>query len=80
MPGPVPKRDAQRRRRNKPASYGLAEATVAGPAAPQPRLGFKAHPLIRDMWRALATSVESQFFSHADWQRARWELWYATGC
>ena len=31
------------------------------------------------MWKALATSVEGQFFSDADWQRARWELWYANG-
>ena len=45
----------------------------------QPRLGFRAHKLVTDMWKALADSVESQFFSHADWQRARWELWFANG-
>ena len=29
------------------------------------------------MWRSLGSSVEGQFFSDADWQRARWELWHA---
>ena len=52
---------------------------VAGAAAEQPRLGFTAHKLVRDMWNALGRSVESQFFSSADWQRARLELWYANG-
>jgi hypothetical protein len=28
------------------------------------------------MWAALGKSVEGQFFSHADWQRARFELWF----
>ena len=78
--GRPPKPDAQRRRANKPASYGLAKPVVAGEAAEQPEaLGFTAHQMITDMWKALATSVEGQFFSDADWQRARWELWYANG-
>lgn len=72
--GPAPA--AQRRRRNKPASYGAADAAIAGQAAQQPRLGFTAHKLVRDMWKALATSVEGEFFSDADWQRARLETWY----
>ena len=61
--GPAPKPDSQRRRAQKPVSYGLAEPVVAGQAAQQPRLGFTAHKLVRDMWKALANSVESQFFS-----------------
>ena len=78
--GPVPKPAAQRRRRTPPASYGgAAEPTVAGQAAQQPRLGFKAHKLVTDMWKALSTSVEGQFFSDADWQRARLEMFYANG-
>ena len=77
MPGPPPKPASKRRRYNKPASYGLAEPTVAGDAAVQPRLGFRAHKLVTAMWKALGGSVEAQFFSTADWQRARWECWYA---
>lgn len=76
MPGPVPKKASQRRRRNTPASQGeAADVTVSG-ATDQPELGFDAHPMVTDMWLALAVSVEGQFFSHADWQRARFELWF----
>jgi hypothetical protein len=31
----------------------------------------------RAVWAALAQSVEGQFFSTADWQRARLEMWHA---
>lgn len=75
--GPAPKRETDRRRANKPESHGAAETVVAGEAGPQPALGFAAHKLVTDMWSALAVSVEGQFFSAADWQRARWELWFA---
>ena len=74
--GPAPKPESQRRRANKPRSYGAAEPVVAGSADEQPPLGFDAHELVADMWSALGRSVEDQFFSAADWQRARWELWF----
>ena len=35
--------------------------------------------MITDMWAALAGSVEGQFFSAADWERARLEMWFANG-
>ena len=69
---PAPKR----RRRNTPESYGAAEATVAGQAGAQPALGFKAHDMVTSMWKALANSVEGQFLSLADWERARMEMWF----
>jgi hypothetical protein len=75
--GPAPKPASQRRRRNTPKSYGAAEAVVAGQGDEQPPLGFDAHPLVTDLWAALAQSVESSFYSAADWQRARMELWFA---
>ena len=75
--GPAPKPASQRRRRTKPESYGAAEPTVAGQADEQPLLGFDAHGLVVDLWSVLGRSVEAQFYSAADWQRARWELWYA---
>lgn len=68
---------AKRRRANTPASYGLAEPIKAGRAGQQPDLGFDAHDLVISMWEALADSVEGRFFSTADWERARWELYYA---
>jgi hypothetical protein len=35
------------------------------------------HQLIESMWAALAISAEGRFFSAADWERARMELWFA---
>ena len=75
--GPAPKPPSQRRRRNTPKSYGVAEVVVAGQAEEQPPLGFDAHALVADLWAALAQSVESSFYSAADWQRARMEMFYA---
>ena len=75
--GPAPKPASQRRRRNKPEAYGAADPTVAGQGDVQPPLGFAAHELVVDLWSALGSSVEGRFYSAADWQRARWELWYA---
>ena len=75
--GPAPKPASQRRRRNKPGSYGAAEPTVAGQSDGQPPLGFDAHELVADLWAVLGRSVEAQFYSAADWQRARRELWHA---
>lgn len=78
-PGRVPKPESQRRRRNKPASYGAAEPTTA-PAAPQAErvLGIAdPHPLVQDLWDTVQSSCEAAFYSDADWQRLRWELWFA---
>ena len=50
---------------------------MAGQADEQPPLGFDAHELVADLWAALGSSVEGQFFSAADWQRARLEMWHA---
>ena len=75
--GPAPKPASQRRRRNKPGSYGAAEPVLVGDGVEQPPLGFDAHELVADLWAILGRSVEAQFYSAADWQRARWELWYA---
>jgi hypothetical protein len=81
MPGPAPKPESKRRRYGKPKSYGAAEPVVTPAAAPADRvLGIDdAHPLVADLWEAVATSCESRFYSEADWQRLRWELWYANG-
>ena len=75
--GPAPKPASQRRRRNKPGSYGAAEPVLVGDGVEQPPLGFDAHELVADLWAILGRSVEAQFYSAADWRRARWELWYA---
>ena len=76
--GPAPKPASKRRRRTPPATYGAATPTTAPAASSHDRaLGFDAHELVASMWDTLHESCESKFFSHADWERARWELWYA---
>lgn len=77
--GPAPKPASKRRRANKPTTYGLAEPATAPVASHDVgrTLGFDAVPLTEAMWAALQVSCESRFFSAADWERARWELWYA---
>lgn len=77
MPGPVPKPDSQRRRTNKPASYGAAEPEVGGEASNAPELSIPGcHQMVVDLYDALTGSVEGRYFSAADWQRARLECMY----
>jgi len=76
MPVP-PKPASKRRNRGTPKSWGAATPVKAGRAARQPDdLGFTAHPLIQSLWEALADSVEARFYSAADWERVRIELFY----
>ena len=77
MKGPNPKPASKRRRRTAPVSYGKAQPiTVTTAATVDHELGFDAHPMVDRMWEALQTSCESRFYSIADWQRARFELWH----
>ena len=34
------------------------------------------HPMVQDLWDAVQHSAEARFYSDADWQRLRAELWY----
>lgn len=68
MPGPVPKRSDQRRRRNAPS---IAITKVDGAAASQPDLGLEVSPIVEDWYGALALGPEAQFYTPAMWQRAR---------
>ena len=78
-PGRPPKPESQRRRRNTPMSYGAAEPTTASAAEPAPReLRIDAaHPLVVAMWDTVQQSCEATFYSEADWERLRLELWHA---
>lgn len=77
MSGPPPKKASQRRRVNKPKSYGAASAAVAGDAVAAPELGIAGcDPMVQDLYDSLASSVEGKFFSAADWQRARLECMF----
>jgi hypothetical protein len=72
MPGPVPKRSDQRRRRNKPdveiVSAPGGDATVFGPA-----LEGDHSDVGRRCYERLRRSGQAAFFEESDWAAA--ELW-----
>lgn len=69
MPGPVPKRSEDRRRRNKPASGETTKAPgapkVAAPATPR---GW--HPVARRWYNSLKESGQNKFYEPSDWSTA----------
>lgn len=69
MPGPIPKRTEERRRRNKPA--GKVAAAPAAVAVDQPAVSDGWHEMARDWYTSLAESGQSRFFEPSDWQQAR---------
>lgn len=70
MPGPVPKRDDQRRRRNVPAVPTTRAVGAAEVAVPEPDAGW--HPIARDWFVSLAGSGQGRFYEPSDWQTARY--------
>lgn len=76
MSGPPPKRQAQRRRRNKPegptlVSVPAGAAASADPKTKVPRVSPSWHPLMKDWFRSLKESDQSVFYQSSDWQTAR---------
>lgn len=70
MPGCVPKRSDQRRRRNKPEieiEKGQAAEHVDVPAADP-----AWHEIARDWYESLALSGQSGWYEPSDWQTARY--------
>lgn len=72
MPGPVPKRSNQRHHQG--AEYGdrieMKKAPGRGPGK-LPRVSPGWHPLMKDWFRSLKESGQSQFYEASDWQTAR---------
>lgn len=66
MPGPVPKRSDQRRRRNKTA---ITKGAAGLPAniAKLPDPDERWHPIARRIWDALTLSGQSAFYEASDW-------------
>ena len=69
--GPVPKRSAERRRRNKDSQPQKVQPLGRRPARPRPKPTW--HPLMRKWFSALGRSAQSQFYEPSDWAEA--ELW-----
>lgn len=65
--GPAPKREAQRRRTNKPeVPVDVAEAGDAG----RPPANEKWHPIALGWYESLAVSGQAVFYESADWHTA----------
>jgi hypothetical protein len=71
MPGPVPKRSDQRRRRNKPEGAQLARAKGAAVVA-VPAADPAWHPVAVDWFESLKESGQSAFYEPSDWATARY--------
>lgn len=76
--GPVPKRDEDRIRRNKPESP--SETVTVHGAVRIPELGDIAymgetHPLVLDMYESIKQSAAVRFYEPTDWQFARLTLY-----
>lgn len=70
MPGPIPKRSDQRRRRNVPeGGITAAPSFVTAVHAPAPSEHW--HPIARDWYASLADSGQAAFYEPSDWQVAR---------
>lgn len=70
MPGPIPKRDEERIRRNAP-EIPTETVEVFGPVI-IPDLGIEdAHPLISEFWESLKKSGQSRFYEPSDWVYAK---------
>ena len=69
MPGPVPKRSDQRRRRNKPDGPDLIKAP-AGAHPEIPPADEDWHPIAARWYASLAESGQSQFYEPSDWAMA----------
>lgn len=70
MPGPVPKRSDQRRRRNKENGetqqvYRTGQVTI-------PATDENWHPIARDWFDSLKDSAISQYYDASDWATARY--------
>lgn len=70
MPGPVPERSDQRRRRNKPETP-TKSAPAAAAKVVQPAPAESWHPMARDWYVSLSESGQAFFYEASDWQQAR---------
>ena len=64
--GPIPKRNTERRRRNKP-EQPMNTVKIAG-SVRVPAAGKDWHPRAKALWRAAKQSGQSQFYEPTDWQ------------
>jgi hypothetical protein len=71
-PGPIPKREDVRRRRNKPEPGDEILHAHGAPVVAVPEPDDNWHPISRDWFVSLAESGQSRFYEPSDWQYARY--------
>lgn len=71
--GPVPKRDDERIRRNKP-DEPTTVIQMIGEVGP-PALNIdNPHPLVQELYDSLAESGQAKYYEPSDWQFARFTM------
>lgn len=71
MPGPVPKRDDERIRRQSP-DYDADKLEVEGAVIVPPlNMPFEPHPMVQDFYDSLVISGQSKYYEPSDWEYAR---------
>jgi hypothetical protein len=68
--GPIPKRESQRRRANKP-DVPVSHVPVVAPAVEVPAADDAWHPLARDWYVSLSASGQKSLLEPSDWAQAR---------
>lgn len=69
MPGPVPKRSEERRRRNKDVEIDQVASGTDLPCQP-PEPSEEWHPIARNWYLSLAESGQAIFYEPSDWMTA----------
>lgn len=73
--GPIPSRDDQRVRRNKPEVPTDTVTAIGAVPVPDLNLGDKLHPLVTDIYESLRNSAQAKYYEPSDWQYARLVMW-----
>lgn len=68
--GPVPKRSAERRRKNKPEGGEITTVEVEETEVECPPVRPEWHPIARDWYESLAVSGQAVFYQPSDWATA----------
>ena len=78
MYGPIPKRDSERIRQNKPLVP--TEIVQISGEVPVPDLDIpNAHPMITDFYESLRDSAQSKYYEPSDWSYMRFILHFCDG-
>lgn len=68
--GPIPKRDDERRRRNKPVVETTVVEADVDPEYVVPEADPKWHPIASQWYLSLAQSAQAEFYQPSDWATA----------